>query len=80
MTLAEYEQLCESGPLGSVTPEDEMRMAGLVHALAEQYAARVHAEANKWAPKPKVRRVRGCSTPPTFRPCGIENSLPAGDR
>lgn len=80
MTLAEYERLCESGPLGSITPEDEMRMAGRVHALAERYSARVLVEADRWKPKPRERRVRGRTTPPPQRPFGIENSLPAGDR
>ena len=62
MTLAEYERLCESGPLGSITPEDEMRMAGRVHALAERYSARVLVEADRWKPKPRERRVRGRTT------------------
>ena len=80
MTLAEYERLCESGPLGSITPEDEMRMAGRVHALAERYSARVMAEAAKWNPQPKEQRTRRNQTPPPVRPFGIENSVPNGDR
>ena len=88
MTIAKYERLCESGPLGSITPEDEMRMASRVHALAERYSARVRSEAALWSPQPKNRRGRGNQTPPPppphldvrTKPFGIENSVPNGDR
>ena len=78
MTLAEYERLCESGPLGSITPEDEMRMASRVHALAERYSARVMAEAELW--KPKAHRKNVVVLWSDDKPAGIENSIPNGDR
>lgn len=71
MTLAEFEQRCINGPIGSVLPVDELAALNRVQELATRYRERLEEHAAHWKP---------VKTPRRRRHCGIEQSIPKGDR
>ncbi len=79
MTLAEFERLCESGPLDSIRPEDVIQAANRVYTLAEKFEGRLTAQAGLWKPKPRERRAPARMAR-AAKPAGIEKGLPTGDR
>ena len=68
MTLAEFENKCLNGSLGSITPVDEIAALNRVQALAARYRDRLEKHSAQW----KLKKAK--------RKAGIEHSLPKGDR
>lgn len=76
LSLAEFEARCLGQSPGEITPDDVTKAYSRVSAMGEAYRERLFAKADQWKPKPRTRRATSIEA----KKCGIEKSLPNGDK